>query len=533
MDNICFFSSEQLQVYGDLQRRLNLNFARLESRHYRPEHIFGADKSGWPGDWEGRTILALVKLKDAAKREPAYLRDILHILPGKLNSNGYLGEIHGVDSETGLPIFNEQQLSGHNWLLRGLLEYYLLSGDADIKNIAVNIVNNLYLPLLGHYKDYPLSPAERDSVKGRYDGNICGKVRNWLISTDIGCAFMCLDALSQAYEVLQIPSCKILVDEMLSVFANIDFVGCAMQTHATLSATRGVLRMYSVTKKVEYLEAAVKIFDIYINNGMTENYANFNWFSRSDSWTEPCAIVDSWICAFELFKFTDNYFYISLANKIYRNALCYAERVNGGFGCDKCVTPSQKFLMPNGGANLTEAFWCCTMRGAEGLASIVKNIAHYTSDEDGMPKRIYINMLESIDICCDYFNLSLVADINGFKLTFFNKTGKRIYIYAYDPYNNEHLRMCGELGICIWEHKYTCVPVFDGGKFLLGDCILGVRNVNPDVVIAPAKVENLVRISGNSFKDSKTGLVYEPLCSMTDVEADELDGERRQIIFID
>ena len=306
-----------------------------------------------------------------------------------------------------------------------------------------------------------------------------------------------------------------------------------MQTHATLSATRGVLRMYSVTKKVEYLEAAVKIFDIYVNNGMTENYANFNWFSRSDSWTEPCAIVDSWICAFELFKFTDNYFYISLANKIYRNALCYAERVNGGFGCDKCVTPSQKFLMPNGGANLTEAFWCCTMRGAEGLASIVKNIAHYTSDEDGMPKRIYINMLESIDICCDYFNLSLVPDINGFKLTFFNKTGKRIYIYAYDPYNNEHLRMCGELGICIWEHKYTCVPVFDGGKFMLGDCILGVRNVNPDVVIAPAKVENFVRISGNSFKDIKTGLVYEPLCSMTDVEADELDGERRQIIFID
>ena len=531
MDNICFFSSEQIHIYGDLQRRINLNYSRMESRHYRPEHIFGADQSGWPGDWEGRTILALVKLKSSTRREPAYLREILRILPSKLNKKGYLGKIYGIDSETGLQLFDEQQLSGHNWLLRGLIEYYILCDDVAAKNIAINIVKNLYLPLMGKYKDYPLSAKERTSCKGRYDGNICGKVRNWLISTDIGCAFMCLDALSQAYEILGLEECKELADEMLEVFSKINFIESAMQTHATLSACRGILRLYSVTKDVKYLDIAVKIFDIYTTNGMTENYANFNWFSRTDSWTEPCAIVDSWICAMELYKDTCKYFYLSLANKIYRNALCYAQRINGGFGCDKCVTVFQKILAPNGGANLTEAFWCCTMRGAEGLSSVSKHIVFYTSDEENTPKSVYINMIEPFEISCEHFNMCLDCYDDSFKLSFTNKTGKRIYIYVYNPFCDEHLTMCGELGFCGWVHKYNKRPVFDGKKFMLGDRILGVRNIHSGEEVPPAKPGTLEYLSSDTYKDITTGLIYKPLSDMTDVEIDELSEESRQIIF--
>lgn len=94
---------QHMTIRGDLCRRINLNYARLESKHYRPEHIFGADQSGWPGDWEGRTILALVKLQTVTGREPAYLQRILDLLPRKLNGKGYLGPVHGDRSRNGIP----------------------------------------------------------------------------------------------------------------------------------------------------------------------------------------------------------------------------------------------------------------------------------------------------------------------------------------------------------------------------------------------------------------------------------------------
>ena len=131
--------SKYITIRGDLCRRIHLNYARLESKHYRPEHIFGADQSGWPGDWEGRTILALVKLKAATGREPAYLERILELLPARLNEKGYLGPVYEHVAESALPVFNEQQLSGHNWLLRGLLEYWLISRSDAVKSMAEQI----------------------------------------------------------------------------------------------------------------------------------------------------------------------------------------------------------------------------------------------------------------------------------------------------------------------------------------------------------------------------------------------------------
>lgn len=54
---------------GELLRRLMMSYSRLESPLYGAE-IF--DKSAeenpqWPGDWEGRTILAVVMLAKATR----------------------------------------------------------------------------------------------------------------------------------------------------------------------------------------------------------------------------------------------------------------------------------------------------------------------------------------------------------------------------------------------------------------------------------------------------------------------------------
>ena len=129
---------EQVVPKGDLAYRMVKNYARLEGKEYRPEQIFDIDKNGWPGDWEGRTILALALLARSTGRTPAYLDAILEKLESEFNERGYLKDI--------LPagMANEQQLSGHNWLLRGLLELYLWRGDAKIRRWAQAIVCLLY-----------------------------------------------------------------------------------------------------------------------------------------------------------------------------------------------------------------------------------------------------------------------------------------------------------------------------------------------------------------------------------------------------
>jgi hypothetical protein len=306
-------------------------------------------------------------LAQATGREPAYLESHYGQLLKHLNKKGYLGDI--------LPdnIADEQQLSGHNWLLRALIEHYLWKNDDLSKNLADSIVKNLYLPLKGKYKEYPLDINKR-SKDGKEAGNLDGNTTGaWRTSTDIGCAFMPLDALSQYYLIFGGKEVGELLDEMFDIFMKIDFIASSMQTHASLSGTRGVINYYKATGRKELLGFAINFSDLYIKNGMSENYANYNWFGRP-LWTEPCAIVDSYMVAAELFKLTDNSEYLNTANKIYYNALGFAQRDNGGFGCDCCVGAKDNVLLNQ---SVYEAFWCCTMRGGEGLSRVMQNIVLY------------------------------------------------------------------------------------------------------------------------------------------------------------
>ena len=359
-------SLENVTVLGLLSHRLLRSSMRLESDIYIPDRVCRLDSGGWPADAEGRTLLALIRQMEVTKREPSYLRETLRTVYGNLNEKGYLGEI--------LPpgCFNEQQLSGHNWLLRALLDYARLTGCGEARAAAGRLVRSLYLPLRGGaYARYPLRPEDR-VFEGRPDGELTGDcINGWYLSTDIGCAYMCLDGLSRAYRDLDIPELKDLLEEMIEAFAAIDFVGISMQTHATLSGIRGILCFYEALGDARYLEMAKRLFSLYERQGMTENYANQNWFRRPH-WTEPCAIVDSFMAAMDLFRFTENIIYFETAQKIYWNALGHAQRENGGFGCDSCALGDNPFLYATGTGG--DAYWCCSMRGGEGLAEVARSI---------------------------------------------------------------------------------------------------------------------------------------------------------------
>lgn len=360
-----------IYISGDLMKRSGLNFNRLECEEYRPDNIFKNEYS-WPGDFEGRTILALVLLAQATHRQPEYLGQIMELLPSHLNEKGYFGEIPPDG------FVDEQQLSGHSWFLRAMVEYYLWKKDETVLDIIQNVVKNLLLRAKGYYSKYPVHPNDR-VCDGEAIGSLYkGTVGNWYLSTDVGCAFIMLDGATHAYQLLKDPELKELIDEITEKFLSIDIYGLSFQTHATLSAIRGILRYYELTGDMRLLSAVEIIFSLYLRAGMTENYANYNWFNRPE-WTEPCAVMDSFILAAGLWKNTGKLNYLEVAHNIFYNAISYSQRPNGGFGCDICAGAKDEFLSPR--ADLFEAYWCCTMRGGEGLSRAVED-NYFTSKNE-------------------------------------------------------------------------------------------------------------------------------------------------------
>ena len=354
-----------IKVKGDLAVRSGLNFTRMEGDWYRPEEIFKADSHGWPGDWEGRVILALVMLEQSTHRTSAYLDEIISILPAHLNEKGYLGPILPQNT------FDEQHFSGQSWMLRALTAYYQYKKDPRVLTMLEVMVKNFLLPAKGSYALYPIEPGKRFTAQTPWVlSRLQTKTKHHAETSDAGCAFMMIDGATAAYELLCEPALEDLIREMINRFMEMDLAALNIQTHATLSATRGILRFYRLTGEERYLDMAMKCYRLYRTTAWTECYGNFNWFG-APRWTESCAIIDSFIVSVKLWRYTGDCSFLNDSHLIYYNALSHGNRINGSFGTDRCCgaleTEDNLFLTP---VNY-ETYWCCTMRGGEGFARAI------------------------------------------------------------------------------------------------------------------------------------------------------------------
>ena len=353
-------------ILGELEERLQSNRKRLKDATYCNPLIFNQGGE-WPGDWQGRAILALanhyavttdLRRKNSIKRQ---LDDIILNLENHVNEDGYFGD------KLDLELVNEQQISGNSWFLRGLCEYYLLFEDQKTLALINKIIHNYLLKLIPAYQKYPNIKREDGGV----GGHLLKKVFNhWQLSSDVGCAYIMLDGASHAYQITKNKQLSNVIDVMIENFLKLDLVENNCQTHATLSATRGIMRFYQEKRDPVLLKNVKDIYQIYLNEGMTINYANINWFGKP-SWTEPCAVVDSFILATQLFNETQEYKYLRLMNRIYYNALLVGQRKNGGAGCETCLMHKDTDFK----IHLYEAYFCCSMRLAEGLKYVSTNLA--------------------------------------------------------------------------------------------------------------------------------------------------------------
>ena len=355
----------QFTPTADLWTRLNRNYTRLEETKYYPENVFQRSKehTRWPGDTEGRTLLAWVLLARATGRPPRHLAEMLALWPTEVNTYGYFGKIY-TDG------ISEQQLASHGWVLQALAELHRAAeaGEAwaarhDARALALPIIDNLFRPTAQAYADYPIDPAERESA-GEYSGSHLKQIGPWILSTDVGCFTIGMAGLIDAADAFGLrDDLAPLIGAMIARFLAIDLKEIKAQTHATLTALRGLVRWSRLTADPTLWSEIADRYQLYTDFAWTEHYANYNWFDRP-RWTEPCAVVDSLIVAMELWQHTREDRYLEHAQLIWFNALGHGQRANGGFGCDNCPGADGETELK---FSTEEAHWCCTMRGAEGL----------------------------------------------------------------------------------------------------------------------------------------------------------------------
>ncbi len=371
---------------GELGRRMGQNFGRLQSDIYKPGALWRQTNwKSWPGDFEGRALLADTLLARATWKVPAYYDAMVSAYPAQLNAQGYFGP--ALDTRA----INEQQLSGHGWFLRALCEVYAYQRE-DAGGVQTQtpdetlgmiraVVRNLALPLRGKYAAYPIDPAVRAqaaaaTTPGAMDGRLNGQHGDWVVSSDTGCAFIFLDGLAQAWVVLkgagapEAAALKALVDEATARFEAMDLLAVKAQTHASLTGMRALLRVQAETGDARLLAAVRERYALYRRTAMTATYANTNWFGRPETWTEPCAVIDSFMVATQLWQRTGEASYLEDAHRIWFNGVGRGQRGNGGFGTDTCAGFGQAWLR----VRSYEAYFCCTMRGGEGLARAAQSL---------------------------------------------------------------------------------------------------------------------------------------------------------------
>lgn len=344
---------EDVRPAGDLLRRIQTNLQRLHAPEFHYDAMMTAfTAKEAPGDWVGRCLLSLTLHARLSDVVAPHLVEIMARLPDAMNARGYLGEIHPAGKA------DENQIGGHNALLRGLCEYYQWRRDPHALALIRSIVANLMVPSTPRWAKYP-DRLQKELIDRQVVGLTVHRTQgDWVgLSTDIGVGFFTLDGLTQAYSVDPTPELRELIETMIARYTQLDPAALSAQTHSTLTTLRGILRWWrEVAPRPELLALVRARFQLYRNEAATEHHGNYNWFGRPE-WTEPCAIVDAFMLAVQLWSATGDAELLEEAQWIYFNGLAHAQRPNGGYGCDRCT--GARGLLFAAAHEYFEAPWCC------------------------------------------------------------------------------------------------------------------------------------------------------------------------------
>lgn len=203
-----------ISAIGELKERIQRNKQRLDCEEYSAPKVFELG-AAWPGDWQGRALLALCEHYEASNRRDervlSQINAIVEALPEHTNAHGYFGPLF--DGVT----VNEQQVSGNSWFIRGLCDYYRITSDKATLKRLNDIGENFLVKLKPFYEKYPLVARNGGGVDGHITENRA--TDGWLLSSDVGCAFIITDGITDLYDIMRservYETIKVMIDKFL------------------------------------------------------------------------------------------------------------------------------------------------------------------------------------------------------------------------------------------------------------------------------------------------------------------------------
>lgn len=81
--------------FGEWEARTASNYRRLCEPYYQIEQVFSPAEYDWPGDKEGRALLAFV-CHAAMTGKQALMEDMIAQLPARTNRFGFFGPLPGL-----------------------------------------------------------------------------------------------------------------------------------------------------------------------------------------------------------------------------------------------------------------------------------------------------------------------------------------------------------------------------------------------------------------------------------------------------
>lgn len=457
------------RVGGNLERRLALSAERLCGEDYSVKNVYKPETYEWYGDWEGRALLAVTEMNKYFGGISARYNELWNALDEHLNKDGYFGPV--VDGNS----INEQQYAGNGWFLRALCLKYDIEPSEELKQKIKNVVHNLFVKSSKEFLDYPVDLNVDE--QGGIIGQLNVRYKNWKISSDAGCLYISLDGLAEAYRVLKDDSVLSVADLLISLMNGTDRTGKNFQCHAFLSGIRGIIKFGDMLGEKYYL-IAERLFDYYMKENVNAVFEGSGTLGKQTP-SEGCAVIDSEMIALRLYLHSSDEKYLALYRKTVENALRVNQRLNGGFGCNYYTGANHPYIqvLPEG----KEAFWCCSMRGAEGLADIAENLYAVRGDE--------IEVVLPAESEASFFNGEVKISqktsypFSGETKFFieakrpFKLTVKALENYEADicgkPYNGESIEIRGSIVIAITlKAKVTSDRFEEKYRFLKGDLLL-------------------------------------------------------------
>jgi len=371
--------SRDVELGGPLGAAYTLGIKRLSEPPYDSPVFLRSDVSfetnrvfvNYSGDISGRFMQVASLVSPIGKMTPPTLPEVLNDFGKYQKTDGHFGR----DIDWNMPLEPESSnakllpiLWGNSRLLVGLLEAYHAFGREDCL-VAARRMGDFYIATASRFLD-PTHEAEY-RMTGTYAAGY---------ST---CYFPGIEGLVLLYKDTHDERYLQQAERMADFFRRFDTLPVD-HSHGNLLTHYGLLALYEVTGKPEYLARPIAQWRKAVENGYVWPMGGVGEkFQVSFLRDEGCSEADWLRLNLRLWELTGQTQFLDMAERHLFNHYAMNRTANGGYGHHEFICDPQGPLLMQ--PQFTEAVWCCTFHGLMGLDTLKSYVVV------GSPKGVFVN----------------------------------------------------------------------------------------------------------------------------------------------